>query len=447
MAETSTIKIRRGLFEDLPSLELGELGFATDTNQLFIGKLDDLNNPVNVLISDIEDFYTQTETQGLAGTGLIWDDTNKEFDLDFANETQALDDTNETKAMNPKRTAEMIDNRVGATLTSGSYATTTDINTAVASLGGTGLTWDSDNSVYDIDNPFDPSGNYSNLRAQSTTAEDVGLGNVDNESKATMFTDPTFTGTVTIPDPINSTDAANKKYVDEVAEGIRSAPAVHAATTENLTATYDNGTDGEGATLNLGAAATLTIDGESTWNLYDGLLVKNQTNKAENGRYSLTQVGDGTTDWIFTRCGICDTADEIPGRYVFVVDGTVNAGTGWVQVVNDPDTFIVGTDDIEIYQFSGSGTYTADNGLTLSGTEFSIDTSVVMDLVSNQTIGGTKTFTNTISGSIDGSAATLIETRTGTAAISIWTGTLSQYNTETNNGSNADANTLYFIEE
>lgn len=35
----------------------------------------------------------------------------------------------------------------------------------------------------------------------SVTALQVGLGNVTNESKATMFTSPTFTGTVTIPSP------------------------------------------------------------------------------------------------------------------------------------------------------------------------------------------------------------------------------------------------------
>lgn len=36
--------------------------------------------------------------------------------------------------------------------------------------------------------------------ALSLTATDVGLGNVTNESKATMFTNPTFTGVVTIPE-------------------------------------------------------------------------------------------------------------------------------------------------------------------------------------------------------------------------------------------------------
>lgn len=47
------------------------------------------------------------------------------------------------------------------------------------------------------------------------TSEMVGLGNVTNESKATMFTDPTFTGTVSVPTtPVNDTDATSKSYVD-----------------------------------------------------------------------------------------------------------------------------------------------------------------------------------------------------------------------------------------
>ena len=42
---------------------------------------------------------------------------------------------------------------------------------------------------------FSQSGTYASLRAQGTTAGDVGLGNVTNESKSTMFASPTFTGT------------------------------------------------------------------------------------------------------------------------------------------------------------------------------------------------------------------------------------------------------------
>ena len=58
----------------------------------------------------------------------------------------------------------------------------------------------------------------------------IGLGNVTNESKATMFSNPTFTGTVTVPDlttvqtPTDN-QAVNKKYVDTKISGlVDSAP-------------------------------------------------------------------------------------------------------------------------------------------------------------------------------------------------------------------------------
>ena len=47
-------------------------------------------------------------------------------------------------------------------------------------------------------------------------ALEIGLGNVTNESKATMFASPTFTGTVTVPTPLstsNTTVAASTAYV------------------------------------------------------------------------------------------------------------------------------------------------------------------------------------------------------------------------------------------
>jgi hypothetical protein len=68
----STIKIKRGLKVNLPILSRGELGYATDTKELFIGVLE---SPIeiadNVLISSIGDFYTKSEFVSLDGTGLI----------------------------------------------------------------------------------------------------------------------------------------------------------------------------------------------------------------------------------------------------------------------------------------------------------------------------------------------------------------------------------------
>jgi len=45
----------------------------------------------------------------------------------------------------------------------------------------------------------------TSLLNSNTTKSNVGLGNVDNESKATMFTAPTFTGTITVPDGASGT--------------------------------------------------------------------------------------------------------------------------------------------------------------------------------------------------------------------------------------------------
>ena len=207
------------------------------------------------------------------------------------------------------------------------------------------------------------------LSSDGSKVEQVDFGAITATSVAMT------TGTVSTA-PATSTDITNKAYVDEVAEGLATKPAVELATTANLTATYDNGASGVGATLTSTVnGAFPTIDGvtlTSTAIGENGVLVKDQTNKAQNGRYNLTTVGDGSTPWVLTRCALCDDAIDIPGAFVFVKAGTINGGTGWVQIVANPATFVVGTDDINVFQFSGAGVFTAGTGLTLTGSEFSI---------------------------------------------------------------------------
>ena len=54
---------------------------------------------------------------------------------------------------------------------------------------------------------FSQTGTYSGLRAQGTTKGDVGLGNVTNESKSTMFASPAFTGNPTAPTQTGTDDS------------------------------------------------------------------------------------------------------------------------------------------------------------------------------------------------------------------------------------------------
>jgi hypothetical protein len=170
--------------------------------------------------------------------------------------------------------------------------------------------------------------------------------------------------------PENANDAVNKQYLDGVAAGLATRPAVKAATTADLGGVYSNGAlnDGVGATLNLGPLASLDIDGITSWSQYDGILVKNQSPSLENGRYYISQIGDASTDWILTRCVTCDQSTEIPASYMFVQFGSTNSGKGFVAIVGtsagaDPNAFEIGYDNIVFTQFSGAGESVSTNPL------------------------------------------------------------------------------------
>ena len=181
-----------------------------------------------------------------------------------------------------------------------------------------------------------------------------------------------------LADPSAGTDAANKQYVDSVAQGLNIHDPVQAATTTTLaattggTVTYNNGTSGVGATLTMSVALTV-LDGY-TLVTGDRVIVKNEATTANNGVYVINS--DKT---VLTRATDADTPAELNGGdFFFVQNGTVNDNTGWVIV--DKVT-IIGTTPVVFYQFSGAGTYTAGNGLLLTGNVFSAvaNTGIVVD--------------------------------------------------------------------
>lgn len=190
----------------------------------------------------------------------------------------------------------------------------------------------------------------------------------------------TTTGTVSTT-PTNDTDLVNKLYVDnQVAAGIDIHTACRVEVPEsfgNLNATYSNGTAGVGATLtNAGTQAALVIDGV-TMIVGDRVLVYNQTNAFENGVYTVTNIGSGSTNWVLTRATDADTYGANSstklgqGSYFFIQEGTTGAGEAYV--CNTVGTITFGTTAITFALFSQSILYTAGTGLTLSPSyQFSI---------------------------------------------------------------------------
>lgn len=239
------------------------------------------------------------------------------------------------------------------------------------------------------------------------------------------------TGTISTA-PSSSTDIVNKSYADSIATGVNFHAACNLATTAALpTNTYNNGASGVGATLTAVANAALVVD-SVTVTLNQRILVKNEVTGANNGVYTVTQVGSGVLPYILTRATDYDTSgtgtNEVDqGDLLLVLSGTVNANTSWVQQTPLPIT--VGATALVFIQFAAVQTYTAGTGLTLSTNQFSItnvgtagtygSASTVPVLTTNAQ-GQVTSVTNTaiaiagsaVSGNITGNAANV----TGTVA-------------------------------
>ena len=176
------------------------------------------------------------------------------------------------------------------------------------------------------------------------------------------------TGTITTA-PTTNTDIVNKQYADAIASGIHFHEAVELATTAALPAnTYNNGTSGVGATLTANANGILSVDSTVTV-VANRVLVKNEVTQANNGVYTVTQVGTAGTPYILTRATDFDTAgsgvDQIDeGDFFLVTGGVANINTAWVQQTAPPIT--VGTTAIVFQQFAAPITYTAGTGLNES---------------------------------------------------------------------------------
>lgn len=169
----------------------------------------------------------------------------------------------------------------------------------------------------------------SNLR---TAASGLGASLDVNGEKITSL------GTPTADD-----DAATKAYVDSVAAGLDPKASVKAASTTNLTLSNEQNIDG----VPCGAGSRV--------------LVKDQSTASQNGIYIVVDGG------AWTRALDLPSGADAAGVFVFVEGGgTTNEGKGFV-CVSDTGSAVVGTDALSFSQFSGGASYTAGNGIEITG--------------------------------------------------------------------------------
>lgn len=217
-----------------------------------------------------------------------------------------------------------------------------------------------------------------------------------------------------VPTPVADGDAVNKLYVDNFVTGLNVHDAVTAATPTTLatitsgTITYYNGpgSNGVGATLSTTGTFNL-IDTVNVQTAGTRILVLNEANAVTNGVY----VWSNAT--AITRASDYNTVPEVEaGDFMFVTSGNAYGNTGWIQTSSISNVGFAGN-NITFTQFSGSGTYNAGTGLTLTGTTFSVNASQTQ-ITSVGTLGSLLVTGNITGGNVLGGANVNATTHTGT---------------------------------
>jgi len=182
-----------------------------------------------------------------------------------------------------------------------------------------------------------------------------------------------------LADPTADADAANKGYVDGVAQGLDVKDSVVATTTANgtLSSAFANGQSIDGVTLQTG----------------DRILIKNQTTASQNGIYNVQASGAPS------RATDMGTGSNAAGAFVFVEEGTTNAENGFT-CTSDTGSAVVGTNNLVFAQFSGAGQVIAGDGLDKSGNTLSVDLKANGGLVIESTEIAVKLDASSITGTL-----------------------------------------------
>lgn len=184
---------------------------------------------------------------------------------------------------------------------------------------------------------------------------------------------PHGTGTVTVPSGykdrsgFSTNSLVSKEYVDAIKQNLDIKDSVHLASTSNVSLTSGSS----------GLEAGDTIDGTALV-AGDRVLLKNQTNAAENGIYVAVASGGNPA-----RATDANSNDKVnAGMFVFVEEGTVNADNGFVLTTNG--AINLDTTDLVFTQFSGAGQIVAGDALSKSANTLNVnDDNVTIEVSSD----------------------------------------------------------------
>ncbi len=149
------------------------------------------------------------------------------------------------------------------------------------------------------------------------------------------------------------TDAVNLAQLQSALAGLSWHGAARCASTGNVSISAP-GAAIDGVTLAVG----------------DRVLLKNQTTASQNNIYVFQGASSPLTIATDGQQGSLNA-----GAAFYVDEGTINADTAWT--ISTDGSITVGTTAVTFSKFGAGIAYTAGGGLTLTGTTFAVDTTVV----------------------------------------------------------------------
>ena len=203
------------------------------------------------------------------------------------------------------------------------------------------------------------------ITISGNTGNVVAVGDLNMSSYNVILNNP----------PTLANQAANKAYVDSMAQGVSPHPPVLVADTAQITSALSGSMTIDGVAVVAGSRVLLTNQGGAGSNDFN----------ANNGIW-VVEAGAWTRPTDFNNSIANDAAI---GDFVFVETGTTNASTGWVlggSNTTTGETITVGTDTQWWTKIAAPGTYYTDgNALKLTGNEFYVQ---LADATLSQSVAG-----------------------------------------------------------